>query len=157
MTYQHGRQQFPSRGGGPPPRRGEIQQAPGLPPGYLKNGYFDGKGYILAEAIIEWPKDIAIKLANARPEMKSAQLRNFFNEARHIESQLSAGQDFEALRGRILQLDAFAANAVKRGNAPHLFKQFMEENLKWATRDKEWFLKGFIPHFECIVAYFPQK
>jgi len=155
MTYQHGRQQFPSRGGGPPPRRGEIQQAPGLPPGYLKNGYFDENGYILAEAIIEWPRYLASWLDSAG--MASTQLRNFFREARLIEGQLEAGQNFEALRGRILQLDAFAANAVKRDNAPHLFKQFMEQNLKWATKDKKWFLKGFIPHFESIVAYFPKK
>jgi len=157
MTYQHGRQQFPSRGGVPPPRRGEMKQQPGLPEDYLKNGYFDENGNVLPEVIIAWPRDIATKLANARPEMKSAQLRNFFGEARRIEGQLSAGQDFAALQSRILQLDAYAANAVKKDNAPSLFKQFIEHNVKWARRDQKSFIKGFIPHFECVVAYFPKK
>lgn len=157
MIDQHGRQQFPSRGGGHPPRRDEIRQAPGLPPNYLRNGYFDVEGNILSEVIIEWPKDIATKLANARPEMKSAQLRNFFGEARHIEGQLSAGQAFQSLRGRILQLDSYAASAQTRGNAPPLFKQFIEHNVRWAAKDEKSFLKGFIPHFESVVAYFPKK
>lgn len=157
MTYQHGRQQFPTRGGAPPPGRGTTQQPSGLPPNYLKNGYFDEKGNILPEVIIEWPKDIATKLVNASPEMKSAQLRNFFGEARHIESQLSAGQTFAALQGRILQLNSYAASAQTRGNAPPLFKQFIEHNVRWAAQDKKSFLKGFIPHFECVVAYFPKK
>jgi CRISPR/Cas system CSM-associated protein Csm2 small subunit len=128
-----------------------------LPANYLKNGYFDDKGNILAEVIIDWPRDIATKLADARPEMKAAQLRNFFNEARHIESQLSAGKDFASLRGRILQLDSYAASAQTRRNAPPLFKEFIEQNVKWAARDEKSFLKGFIPHFECVVAYFPKK
>lgn len=155
MTFQHGRPQFQPRGGGPPPRRGEVQQASGLPPEYLKNGYFDGKGNILPEVIIEWPRHVAMQLYHAR--MASAQLRNFFSEVRHMEGQLCAGQDFEALRGRILQLDAYAASAQKRENAPPLFKQFIEQNLKWAAKDKKSFMRGFIPHFECVVAYFPQK
>jgi len=155
MTYQHGRQQFPSRGGAPPPGRGIAQQPPNLPKDYLKNGYFDEKGNIFPEAIIEWPRYIAIKLYDSR--MAIAQLRNFFGEIRHIEGQLNAGQDFAALRGRIFQLDSYAASAQTRGNAPPLFKQFIEKNLEWAAKDKESFIKGFVPHFECVVAYFPQK
>jgi hypothetical protein len=126
-----------------------------LPPDYLKNGYFDSNGNVFPEVIIEWPRDIAAKLDRAG--MGSAQIRNFFGEARRIEGQLSSGQDFGALRGRILQLDAYAKSAQTRGNAPPLFKQFIEQNLKWAARDRKSFVNGFIPHFECVVAYFPKK
>lgn len=158
MTYQHGRQQFPLKGGGGPPKKGATEQPAGLPKDYLKNGYFDGNGNILPEAVIEWPREIAEKLASARPEMKSSQLRNFFNEARRIEGQLKAGQNFSALRGRILQFDPYAQSAVTRGHAPSLFKQFINENvIKWASKDEKSFLKGFITHFECVVAYFPKK
>jgi hypothetical protein len=157
MTFERSKQRFPPRGGGTPQEGSPTQQGAGLPPDYLRNGYFDQKGNPLPEIIIEWPKDIATKLANARPEMKSAQLRNFFGEARHIEGQLSAGQDFESLRGRILQLDSYAASSQTRGNAPLLFKQFIEQNLKWAAKDRKSFMNGFIPHFECVVAYFPKK
>jgi len=128
---------------------------PSLPADYLKNGYFDSNGNIFSEVIVEWPRDIAKKLDTAG--MGSAQIRNFFNEARRIEGQLVAGQDFDALRGHILQLDAYAASAQTRGNAPPLFKQFVEQNLKWATKDRKSFANGFIPHFECVVAYFPKK
>ena len=155
MIYRHDRQRFPPRGGSPPTRRSFTRQTPSLPMDYLKDGYFDSEGNILPEVIIEWPRDIATKLDVAG--IGSAQIRNFFGEARRIEGQLSSGQDFEALRGRILQLDAYAANAVKKNNAPPLFKQFIEQNLKWAAKDKKSFLKGFVPHFECVVAYFPKK
>lgn len=155
MTFEQGRQRFPPRGGEASQTRSPIHQSFGLPPQYLKNGYFDQKGNQLPEIIIEWPRHIAMELDHAR--MAPAQLRNFFSEARRIEGQLNAGQDFEALRARILQLDAYAANAVKKENAPPLFKQFIEENMKWAAKDKKSFLKGFIPHFESVVAYFPRK
>ncbi len=155
MTFEHGRQRLQPRGGGIPPMRNSMQYKPGLPLDYLKNGYFDQNGNPLPEIIIEWPQHIAAQLDGAR--MAPAQLRNFFSEVRRIEGQLSAGQNFEALRGRILQLDAYAANAVKKDNAPLLFKQFIEQNLKWVVKDKKSFLKGFMPHFESVVAYFPKK
>jgi len=157
MTFERSEQRFSPKGGGTPQRRRPTQQWASLPPGYLRNGYFDGKDNVLPEVMIDWPKDIATKLANARPEMKSSQLRNFFGEARHIEGQLSAGKDFESLRGRILQLDSYAASARTRGNAPPLFKEFIEQNVKWAAKDEKSFVKGFIPHFESVVAYFPKK
>jgi len=155
MTFEHGRQRSEPRGRGIVPTRDWRQYTPGLPPGYLKNGYFDQNGNPLPEIIIEWPRHIAAQLSGAR--MAPAQLRNFFGEVRRIEGQLSAGQNFEALRGRILQLDAYAANAVKKDNAPLLFKQFIEQNLKWVVKDKKSFLRGFLPHFESVVAYFPKK
>ena len=155
MIYRHDRQQFPSRGGPPPSGRSFNRQTLSLPADYLKSGYFDSKGNIFPEVIIEWPRDIAKKLDIAG--IGSAQIRNFFGEARRIEGQLSSGQDFDALRGRILQLNAYAASAQTRGNAPLLFKQFIELNLKWAAKDRKSFLDGFLPHFECVVAYFPKK
>jgi hypothetical protein len=155
MSYRHDRRQFSPRGGSTSSGRSFDRQTPSLPTDYLKNGYFDSSGNIFAEVVIEWPRDIAKKLDIAG--MASAQIRNFFDEARHIEGQLSSGQDFDALRGRLLQLDAYAASAQTRGNAPPLFKQFIEQNLKWAAKDRKSFVSGFIPHFECVVAYFPKK
>jgi hypothetical protein len=155
MTYQYGRQQFPPRGGPASSGRSFNRQTLSLPTDYLKNGYFDSNGHILPEVIIEWPRDIAKNLDIAG--IGAAQIRNFFGEARRIEGQLSSGQGFDALRGRILQLDAYAASAQTRGNAPPLFKQFIEQNLKWAAKDRKSFVKGFILHFECVVAYFPKK
>jgi len=157
MTFERSKQRFPPGVEEFHRKQAQVDKWAGLPPDYLKEGYFDGKGNILPEVIIDWPKDIAAKLARAKPEMKSAQLRNFFGEVRHIEGQLSAGKDFESLRGRILQLDSYAASAQTRGNAPPLFKEFIEQNVKWAAKDEKSFVEGFIPHFESVVAYFPKK
>lgn len=157
MSMQQYRQQFPHRGGPSRPYRGGAppRQAPGLPQGYLEKGYFDSGGNILPQAVVDWPRAIASSLDSGG--LKTAQLRKFFDEARHVQGQLDAGTDFAALRGRILKLDAYAADAVKKGNAPPLFKQFIQQNLRWASKDEESFLEGFIPHFESVVAYFPKK
>ena len=156
MTNQRSRTPF-DRGKGPPAQRGGgfKPQGSSLPKGYLENGYFDDAGQILPYVIVDWPRSIAANLD--RDGLKHAQLRNFFKEARSIENQLKAGGEFESLRGRILKLDAFAANAVKKDNAPWLFKQFIENNLKWASRSKKDYVDGFINHFECIVGYYPKK
>lgn len=155
MTTQHGRGQFPPRGGSPPRGNFPPQQLPALPSGYLAKGYFDEKGNILTEVVIEWASAIAKQLDSAG--LQPTQLRKFFTEARLIQGQFEAGKSFDSLRGRILKLDAYAADAIKKGNAPQLFKQFIEYNLKWAAKDKKSFLEGFLPHFENIVAYFPRK
>ena len=157
MSMQQYRQQFPPGSGpsrpyrgGPPPR-----QEPGLPQGYLQKGYFDSGGNILPQVVVDWPKAIAANLDSGG--LRATQLRKFFKEARLTQGQLVAGTDFAALRGRILKLDAYAADAVKKKNAPPLFKQFVQQNLRWASRDEKSFLEGFIPHFESIVGYFPKK
>ncbi len=45
----------------------------------------------------------------------------------------------------------------REATPPPLFKQFIEHNLKWAAKDRKAFMNGFMPHFECVVAYFPKK
>lgn len=154
MTMQERGRGFAPRGG-PPPRRGPPPARDRLPEGYLANGYFDGKGNILPQVVVDWPRAIASRLADAG--LQTTQLRKFFSEARLIEGQLCAGADFAALQGRILKLDAYAEDALKKRNVPPLFKQFIQQNLRWASRDAKSFLEGFIDHFESIVAYFPKK
>lgn len=136
-----------------PPRR--EQEQPALPAGYLRNGYFDTSNNTLPEVIVDWPKDLAGNLYASR-QMKTAQLRRFFNEARRIEGKLDAGASFPSLKPEILKFDNYAADAVKKKKAPPLFKEFIEQNLKWATKEEKAFRRGFIPHFEAVVAYFPE-
>ncbi len=141
----------------PPPAAASQIPPGGLPAGYLANGYFDEKGYILPQVVVNWPKDISQKLDSAYPSMNVSQLRKFFTEVRHIEGQLSVGKNFDSLKGRVLKLDAYAADARKKNGVPEIFKQFIEQNLKWAVRTEKDFVSGFVPHFESIVAYFPKK
>jgi CRISPR/Cas system CSM-associated protein Csm2 small subunit len=147
-----------SRMGGPPRRDPPFARPPeGLPAGYLANGYFDEKGNILPAVVIDWPKEIAQKLDNSHPGMNTAQLRKFFGEVRRIEVQINWGKSFDSLKGRIIKLDNYAAEAQQKGKVPLLFRQFIECNLKWAVKDQKSYLDGFVQHFEGVVAYFPKR
>lgn len=126
----------------------------GLPPNYLKTGYFDEKGNVLPAVIIDWPREIASQLD--KQGMTSAQLRNFFSEVRRIDKQLEAGTAFSSLKPRILKLDSYAEYSFNKKNCPKLFRQFIEANLKWAVKDRKHFSEGFVNHFESVVAYFPK-
>ncbi|MBI4333804.1 MAG: type III-A CRISPR-associated protein Csm2 [Chloroflexi bacterium] len=120
----------------------------------MQNGYFDGKGNVLTQVIIDWPRDIADKLARAG--MKTAQFNRFFEEARRIERKRDKGGDFDKLKPELLKLFPFSDEAVKKGNAPPLFREFIGENLKWASRDAHAFKAGFMNHFECIALFYPR-
>jgi CRISPR type III-A-associated protein Csm2 len=87
--------------------------------------------------------------------MKTAQARRFFNEVRRLQARLRAGTGFAAIRADILKLDSYAENAVKKRNAPRLFREFIRKNLDWATRDEKHF-DAFVQHFECLIGYYPE-
>lgn len=156
MSYQRrGGMAFPGPRGNPRPYQPGHTRL-GLPQDYLKNGYFDGKGNLLTELIVEWPKKIALALYDSGHGLKPAQLRKFFAEVRLIEGQIYAGKSYDTVKARIQKLEAYANDAVKKDNAPQLFKEFFEINVKWAAKDEKSFL-AFVDHFECIVAYFPRS
>jgi CRISPR/Cas system CSM-associated protein Csm2 small subunit len=129
-----------------------IQQS--LPQGYLKDGYFDISGNIFPALIIDWANEIARALHSSDPQLKTAQLRRFFQEVRHQEGRLTSGIDFAIIRTEILKLDSYAENAAKKHNAPLLFRNFIGQNVKIASKDANAF-KAFVTHFECIVGYYP--
>jgi len=137
-----------------PYKTGSPHPQASLPAGYLKEGYFDKNGNVLKEVIIDWPREIARTLDENG--MAVAQLRNFFAEARRIEKQLDAGAAFSTLKERLWKLVSLAQFAVIKGFAPLIFKQFIEKNLIWADKDDRGFSRGFINHFESVVAYFPR-
>ncbi len=147
----------PGRAGPPGPRidRGR-DEAPSLPPGYLQNGYFDSKGNIIGSLITEWAHDIATKLHNGSPRIGTAQLRKYFQEARRLQKKIEEGASFDAVRGDIQKLIPYSHEAVKKRKAPPLFEEFVNANMKWALRTRKDFIDGFVNHFECIVAYFPE-
>jgi len=133
------------QGKGSPPARG-------LPPGYLEGGYFDEKGNLRREMIIEWPRAIASTLVRER--MKIAAIRNFFTTVRGIESAYRVSGDFDSVCPRIWSLAPKVNYQAARGIASRTFKQFIETNLPLATKNANHFLEGFVEHFQCVVAYF---
>ncbi len=129
------------------PPRTERRQ-PSLPPGYLQGGYFDKEGNVLPEVIQEWPEQLARTFL--REGLKSTQLRRFFNRARAIEQQ---ALPFERRKEDILSLKPIVAASVGRETAPDIFKVFIDRNVHLAINSPESFSRGFLAHFQSVVAY----
>lgn len=136
------------------PSKPALTGQPSLPQGYLKDGYFDKNGHFLEEVILLWPQELAKVFHESRPQLKAAQLRKFFQEARRQEARLTSGIPFTSVRTEIQKLDSYAENALKRNNAPVLFRHFIAQNVRFAAKDEKSF-KAFVTHFECIVGYYP--
>ena len=141
--------QYQQQRGRYPPRR--DQRPPGLPQGYLQNGYFDDKGNVFPEVIQQWPKELAQTFKQSR--LSSTQMRRFFNRARAIERQLDANQPFDRVKEEILMLKPLAAASVGKGNAPEIFGTFMDRNVDLAVRSEAEFNRGFLTHFQSVIAY----
>lgn len=128
---------------------------PGLPEGYLRSGYFDETGSLRPELIVEQARSIAEELDRAK--LSTAALRRFFGMTRRAESRLEAERSFAVVRADILALKPFAASAQTREVIPSLFREFLDRNVEQAVLGEREFLKGFLPHFQYVVAYFPKK
>lgn len=135
-----------------PPRREREQ--PALPAHYLESGYLDKRENVLPEVIQDWPKQIAQTFR--RGGLSSTQLRRFFNKVRAIEGKWKAKPEkgnWDRLKEEILALKPLAAVAVGKRNAPDIFNTFMELNVGQAVKSPDAFLRGFVIHFQSIVAY----
>ena len=124
-------------------------------PDYLRDGYFDekdGKRYLHPAVIDSTAIDVAKALGNAR--MKSAQLRRFFAKARGIEATLDRDNNFQAIVADIYGFKRDVAYQVGRRIVPEEFQQFINRNVELAVADEESFRKGFLQHFESVIAYF---
>ncbi len=165
LCWDCNQQQMQQRGGGAPPQSAPRQEfrrdapagnAPRLPANYLKDGYFDGEN-LREELINVQPLQIAEAFAAMR--LTTGQLRRFYAHARFASQQLEGGADFAAVRPAILEMVAHAAGTVGRANGNgnlnyELFLDFIKANVEWAAKDRKSFMEGFVPHFQCIVAYF---
>ncbi|VUZ84399.1 hypothetical protein MELA_00770, partial [Candidatus Methylomirabilis lanthanidiphila] len=140
-----------SRMAGPP-------RPPGLPDGYLNRGYFDEKGNIFHDLVTTKPEEIAKGLGAGG--VTSTQLRRFYTKAKAVEQRVDSGESFDSVVGRILELKQHAANAVGRAQGRdeqaglELLKKFIDRNVDLAVKGKEAFRKGFLLHFQGVVAYF---
>lgn len=140
-------------------RGGNYQHPPQpkLPDGYLKEGYFDDKGNPLPQVLQKWPIDIADALFKARPRMTTNQLRGaFFAEVRRLERKLGATCDFDMVRPELLKLNAYVVDRRKKYKVSALFEEFITVNLREAARGEQEFINGFVPHFECLVGFYPE-
>ncbi|OIP25735.1 MAG: type III-A CRISPR-associated protein Csm2 [Dehalococcoidia bacterium CG2_30_46_19] len=129
-----------------------ARQPPQLPRGYLQNGYFDSQGNLWPEIIQQWPDEIAQTFRDGR--LTTTQLRRFFNRARALEKELKT-KTFERLKEDVATLKPIAAASVGRKTAPDIFKQFIDRNVDLVLRssDSDALVRGFLTHFQSVVAY----
>lgn len=124
-------------------------------PTYLQDGYFevrDSQPVIRPELLDGLAISIAHTLGQAG--MKSVQLRRFLSRARGIESRFAYEGSYHTLLNDVYAFKRDIAYQVGRKLLPEPFQQFINRNIEVASTDPESFRRGFIPHFESVVAYF---
>jgi len=124
---------------------------------FLKRGYFDNEDNVRCELLTTMAEHVAQVLGGAK--MTSAQINRFFRHVRAIEREGDT-KAFAELIPRIQSLKPLVANYTGRGNTEQErqrrqeFKRFIDFNVELAQKDIRSFKKGFVPHFESVVAYF---
>ena len=121
-----------------------------FPPGYPK--YFTPEGHTRVELITTEAENLAERFESDR--LKRHQLRAFYDHAKRQLQRLQYGAPFGEVHPEIARLKAFAADRAGRADnaLPFSFKQFIDRNVDAITGEAS-FRKGFMPHFEAVVAY----
>lgn len=141
--------------GNSPSRAGQIDTRPGLGPDYLKDGYFNDKGY-LSEGIYTSDAVRVAEVLSAKG-MTRASLRRFYNKLRGIHSRFKDTKNFDEIKPGLYSFYPNVADAISRNNnVPEEFRQFIDKNIKLAVKDKEHFF-GFVEHFQSVLAYFKES
>ena len=131
-------QQFRRTAGGQYRVPAEI---PFLDPNYLKGTYFDSANNIKCELLTSEAEILAKKLKDSN--VGYAQARRFFAAVRAIERDLENKAAYFVGRGQ--------GDRDKKGREN--LKRFIDANVELSARNEESFRKGFVPHFEAVIAY----
>lgn len=124
-----------------------------IPENYLKDGYFD-KDSCLYETLLTTTADqIALLFSSSYPKLKNHQLRRFYQHARAAENKLNMTHDWPCVNVDIKKLKAFVAEAKGKGKVSEVFYEFINKNID-NIRDEKSFTRGFLEHFQAVVAYF---
>lgn len=120
-----------------------------LPDDYLSKGYFKERDVLYEELVA----DMADTIVRSFKGLKNNQLRRFYQHIRNAENRLKMVGDWQSVNVDVKKLKAFAAEAKGKGKIPDSFFQFIAKNID-CVKDEKTFTKGFLPHFEAVVAYF---
>ncbi len=133
-----------------PPARGPADRGGGSAPAAP---LFDP-----AKPLAELVDTLAEKQAEAfgAGELKSAQLRRFFGEAKNLYRQLESGTDYKtAIEPQFKMLRSKASYAWRNGASgrkiPRVFHDFIDHGVQ-KVNSEESFCK-FIRHFEAVVGF----
>lgn len=110
------------------------------------------EGYTRVDLITEEAENLAAPFESDK--LKRHQLRSFYDHAKRQLQRLVYGAPFGEIHPEIARLKEFAADRAGRASnpIPASFKQFIDRNVD-AVTDEASFRKGFMPHFEAVVAY----
>ena len=97
-----------------------------LPKGYLKQGYYDSKGYLRKEIFIDYPQELAVAFQQAKPTLSYTALRNFYNKLKGIEMRLQ-GDSFGSILQLLYTLERDAIYAFNRKIIPEDFAALSNE------------------------------
>ena len=144
-------------GGGRGGRQDSGQQTLQVPDGYPK--YFkgtDSKGQPCLDPayVSDLAEKIANQLKNASPKLTRHQLRAFFDHAKRQVARVQDGCDFCHVNSEVQKMQAIAASRATKTSASisTQFLGFITRNVR-AVRTKEDLEKGFVKHFEAVVAF----
>jgi Csm2 Type III-A len=125
-----------------------TEQAQVFPAGYPD--YFGEDGELKAEFLTTLAEGIAEHLGKSRMTMH--QLRAFYGHVKLQQGAMKRGTPFSGIRNKILVLQPLARERFAKGKVPEIFEQFIVRNLE-KVKDETTFLKGFVEHFQAVVAY----
>ena len=134
-------------------RKSGSGDSQGLPVEYvhkLEKGYFDPKGHIWEEFITTTASIVAKSFGT---KLKTHQLRRFYEHAKAAENRLRMTGDWDAVNVDIKKLGPFVSEAKGKDKIPQSFYDFVDKNIKAIKLQKD-FEKGFMEHFQAVVAYF---
>lgn len=131
-----------------------------LPQNYLEGGYFDfieqnGKKVpkLKKTLVLDTASEIAKSFGKVKPSLKKTQLRKFYDYSVNMLEKLRLCNNYDLIETDVFKLVQFAADARSRDNIPKIFYDFIEKNIKNIKNEND-FKKGFIEHFQAVVAYF---
>lgn len=123
----------------------------------LENGYFNDNGYIKPEYQVEYPQQLAGFFAGQGEQNKIAQIRKFFDQIRLSEGKFKLRKDFNAIMPELYELIPLLESTKNRKHITQEFQDYLTANINEAVKTAKNFEKGFIPHFQALVAYYIKK
>jgi len=149
----------PPRSGGQPgqwQRQNTEQQTLRVPEGYPK--YFktdtNGCSYLDPAYVSDLAENIAGQLKQAQPKLTRHQLRAFYDHAKRQVARVQDGCNIDQVQSEVQKMQAIGASRATKSGASisPQFLDFITRNVK-AVKTSEDLLRGFIKHFEAVVAF----
>jgi len=125
--------------------------------GYFEKRAPQEKPRMRRELITEEADMVARTLADAG--VAAGPLRRFFTRARYLEQRLGE-EGWDAVANELTRFDPLVTSLVGRAansqqrQGLELLRKFVCANVALAEDSEENFRKGFVPHFESVIAYF---